>query len=170
MLRLLRKVPLAQCQNPEVLQRTIRRSKVALALNLALMLVGLMIIFLVTFARRGYSEDSVILIPLRVLFGLHVPRDYWQVMVMNLVLYVPFACGLVFCLERSRNWPRLHPALGTVLICLLLSATAETKQYLMGSGIAEVDDVLMNTFGGTIGLLPWYVCSRNRRMERTRRS
>lgn len=163
-----RKLPLEQNGHSEVFHHSYRRSRVAMAMNLVLTLLGLMIIFLVTFARRGSSEHYVILIPLRGLFGLLVPGDYWQVMVMNLVLYIPFACGLVFCVEWSRGWPGNRPDLATVLICLFLSIAAETLQYLAGSGIAEMDDVLMNTLGGTIGVLPWYVCSRKKRMEKPR--
>ena len=135
-------------------QYCLNRRRVAFILNLILMLIGLTIILLVTFVRRDSSEHRVILFPLRVLFGQRAPRDYWHVTLMNIVLYVPFACGSPFCLQHGRGWLESHSALATVLICLLLSLFAETLQYVTGSGLAEVDDVLMNTLGGVLGTIP----------------
>ena len=132
-----------------------------MVLNFFLVLVGLAIIVLVTFVRRGSDEHRVVFYPLRVLYGMKAPGDYWQVMIMNLVLYVPFACGLAFCLQRGRGWLRCHPVFVTVLICLLLAVIAEVLQYITGSGLAEVDDVLMNTLGGVLGGMPCHVCCRN---------
>lgn len=148
------RVPLEQSANPGFLRGARRRERAALMLNLLLLLLGLMIIALVTFVRRGSVEHHVVLYPFRVLYGMKAPGDYWQVTIMNLVLYVPFACGLCFCLQRGRGWLGRHPVLATVSICLLLSLLAETLQYITGSGLAEVDDVLMNTLGGAIGTIP----------------
>lgn len=155
------RVPPEQSANPGFLRSARRRGRAALVLNFFLVLVGLAIIVLVTFVRRGSDEHRVVFYPLRVLYGMKAPGDYWQVMIMNLVLYVPFACGLAFCLQRGRGWLRCHPVFVTVLICLLLAVIAEVLQYITGSGLAEVDDVLMNTLGGVLGGMPCHVCCRN---------
>lgn len=120
------------------------------------MLLGLTIILLVTFVRRKSSENQVILIPMRVLFGLRAPGDFWDVTVMNVVLYVPFACGLCFVLGKKYT----HPARLTILICFILSFTAEVLQYILDSGWTEVDDVLMNTLGAFLGTLPYMITSK----------
>ena len=155
------RVPPEQSMNPGFLRGARRRGKIARVLNLFLMLLGLMIIALVTFVRRGSVEHRVVFYPLRVLYGLKAPADYWQVMIMNLVLYVPFACGLAFCVERGRGWIHCYPVSATIAICLLTSILAEGLQYITGSGLAEVDDVLMNTLGGVLGGMPCLVCGRN---------
>ena len=144
--------------NPDFLRGARWRGRITVGLNLLLMLAGLLIIILVTFVRRGSVEHRVVLYPFRVLYGMKVPRSYWQVTIMNLVLYVPLACGLTFCFRHGHGWFRRHPALVTVLICLLLSVTAELLQYFCGSGLAEVDDVLMNTLGGALGTIPYVIC------------
>ena len=149
------RVPQEQSENPGFLRGARWRGRVALVVNLLLMIVGLLSIALVTFVRRGSVEHRVVLYPFRVLYGMKAPGDYWQVTIMNLVLYVPFACGLTFCLERGRDWFGHHPVLATVVICLLLSLLAETLQYITGSGLAEVDDVLINTLGGVFGTIPY---------------
>lgn len=129
-------------------------------LNILLMMLGMIIVLLVSFIRHGSTDHRVILIPLRVLFGQKAPGDYWHVTVMNIVLYVPFACGLVFCLRSGCGWFRHFPAIATVLICFLFSSAVELSQFLLGSGVAEVDDVLMNTLGGAIGTIPYSIICR----------
>lgn len=149
------RVPPEQSRNPGFLRSARRRGRAALVLNLFLVLLGLMIIALVTFVRRGSVEHRVVLYPLRVLYGMKAPGDYWQVMIMNLVLYVPFACGLAFCLGRGHGRLWRHPVFATIIICLLLSVLAEVLQFITGSGLAEVDDVLMNTLGACLSTLPY---------------
>lgn len=148
------RVPQEKSMNPRFLRGARWRGRVAFVLNLILTLLGLAVVALVTFVRRGSVEHRVVLYPFRVLYGMKAPGDYWQVTIMNFVLYVPFACGLCFCLERCRGWLRQHPALATVMICLLLSLLAEALQYITGSGLAEVDDVLVNTLGAALGTIP----------------
>lgn len=150
------RVPQERSKNPGFLRSARRRGRVAFIINLILTLLGLAVVALVTFVRRGSVEHRVVLYPFRVLYGMKAPGDYWQVTIMNLVLYVPFACGLCFCLERCRGWLRQHPALATVMICLLLSLLAEALQYITGSGLAEVDDVLVNTLGAALGTIPYF--------------
>lgn len=149
------RIPAEQRENPVFLRSACCRGRASFVLNMLLMLVGLLIIALVTFVRRGSVEHRIVLFPFRVLYGMKAPSDYWQVTIMNLVLYVPFACGLVFCLGRCSGWLRRHPVLATVLICLLLSLLAEVLQYINGSGLAEVDDALVNTLGGALGTIPY---------------
>ena len=156
MISLHRRIPLEQKRDAALLQRSLKRSRVAFALNLILMLVGLAIIFLVTFVRRESSKHEVILIPLRVLFGLRAPGDFWHVTVMNIVLYVPFSCGFCFLMGQKLT----HSVGATILICFIFSITAEALQYFFGSGLAEVDDVLMNTLGSFLGTIPYMLCHR----------
>ena len=146
-----RRVPLEKSQNPALIKSSFRKNRFAIALNIILMLLGLTIILLVTFVRQESSVHQVVLIPLRVLFGLRAPGDYWHVTVMNIVLYVPFACGLCFVMGKKHT----HPVCTTVLICFGLAFAAEARQYILGSGTSEVDDVLMNTLGAFLGTLPY---------------
>lgn len=125
--------------------------KLASALNLALTAFGLLIIVMVTFVRRGGGVHQMFLVPLRPLFGIRTPRDYWQVTAMNLLVYVPFSCGLVFCLAE-----RIQRPVGMVILfCFLISVSAEAMQYELGTGTCEVDDVLVNTLGAVLGTLPY---------------
>jgi len=133
-------------------------------LNLLLMLAGLAAIVFVTLVRLRSLSHRMVLIPLRPLWGMKVSKSYWHVTVMNIVLFVPFACGLSCLLgvpsvktgdgNRRRAFVR-KPARVTILTCLVISVLAEAAQYLFGMGLCEADDVLMNTLGGAIGTIPF---------------
>lgn len=113
--------------------------------------LGLFLIVLMTFVRYPNQGTGLIWIPLRPLFGMRVSSDYWFVSITNLILYIPFACGLSF----SGDGEKKKGAIGkTILICFLVSLAAESYQYTTASGLAEVDDVLFNTLGGLIGAIP----------------
>lgn len=77
-------------------------------------------------------------------------NEFFREMFMNAVLYVPFglaACGL------SGPWG--------VLAGFLLSVGVEFWQYATGAGFAQGTDVLCNTLGAAVGMLPVWA---NRRL------
>lgn len=79
-------------------------------------------------------------------------NEFFREMFMNAVLYVPFglaACGLI------GPWG--------VLAGFLLSAGVEGWQYATGAGLAQGTDVLCNTLGAAVGMLPVWA---NRRLTR----
>ena len=79
-------------------------------------------------------------------------NEFFREMFMNAVLYVPFglaACGLI------GPWG--------VLAGFLLSAGIEGWQYATGAGLAQGTDVLCNTLGAAVGMLPVWA---NRRLTR----
>lgn len=79
-------------------------------------------------------------------------NEFFREMFMNAVLYVPFglaACGLI------GPWG--------VLAGFLLSAGVEAWQYATGAGLAQGTDVLCNTLGAAVGMLPVWA---NRRLTR----
>lgn len=64
-------------------------------------------------------------------------------MFMNALLYYPLGLSLSVFLGP---W--------SILVALLSSVVIESWQYLSGSGLAQGTDVIMNTLGAAIGVLP----------------
>ena len=64
----------------------------------------------------------------------------------NIWLFVPFGAGFYTIFRKKRVW----------IVSLLLSILIESIQYFTGLGIAELDDIFGNTFGGIIGVLIAY--------------
>lgn len=68
----------------------------------------------------------------------------------NIALFIPFSfiAIIVFRIQR-RIW--------ILLLAFLLSLTIEVIQYYTGWGVADADDVILNTAGAAIG---FYLCKR----------
>jgi glycopeptide antibiotics resistance protein len=60
----------------------------------------------------------------------------------NLVWFVPFGL-LLPILTKARA--------GTIFYCFLISLLIESLQYVFGTGVSEVEDLILNTLGGAIG-------------------
>lgn len=60
----------------------------------------------------------------------------------NLVWFVPFGL-LLPTLTKARA--------KTIFYCFLLSLLIESLQYVFGTGVSEVEDLILNTLGGVIG-------------------
>ena len=62
----------------------------------------------------------------------------------NMIWFVPL--GILIRIRNGRLW---H----AVLAGFLLSLSIETAQYVLGSGVSELDDLILNTFGAFLGYL-----------------
>ena len=62
----------------------------------------------------------------------------------NILCFMPF--GMILRQRDRKN--RWFQAL---LLSILLSVLIETLQYVLGTGVTETDDVILNTFGSALG-------------------
>lgn len=111
----------------------------------AALLAAVLVLWL-TVWNRTPSEEHVFT------WAAAYTNEFFREMFMNAVLYVPFglaACGLI------GPWG--------VLAGFLLSAGVEGWQYATGAGLAQGTDVLCNTLGAVVGMLPVWA---NRRLTR----
>lgn len=109
-------------------------------------LLATVLVLWLTVWNRTPSEEHVFT------WAAAYTNEFFREMFMNAVLYVPFglaACGLI------GPWG--------VLAGLLLSAGVEGWQYATGAGLAQGTDVLCNTLGAAVGMLPVWA---NRRLTR----
>lgn len=62
----------------------------------------------------------------------------------NIIWFIPFGAALLISGKVNRLWK-------AALCGLMLSLVIETLQYLFGTGISELDDLLLNTLGTWLG-------------------
>ena len=62
----------------------------------------------------------------------------------NLIWFLPFGAALIYFRKVTRVWK-------AAFCGLALSLVIETMQYIFGTGISEVDDLLLNTLGTWLG-------------------
>ncbi|MCK1976257.1 VanZ family protein [Jeotgalicoccus huakuii] len=114
-------------------------------IGLTMSVVG---IFLVTLMPTSNGSDIVQLTPFESI------EDLWYYattealinsVLMNIVLFIPTSFFLYFIIRRE---------LLTTILCLCLSIFIETTQYLLPIGrITSIDDIILNSIGGIIGVL-----------------
>lgn len=109
-------------------------------------LLATVLVLWLTVWNRTPSEEHVFT------WAAAYTNEFFREMFMNAVLYVPFglaACGLI------GPWG--------VLAGVVLSVGVEVWQYATGAGLAQGTDVLCNTLGAAVGMLPVWA---NRRLTR----
>lgn len=109
-------------------------------------LLATVLVLWLTVWNRTPSEEHVFT------WAAAYTNEFFREMFMNAVLYVPFglaACGLI------GPWG--------VLAGFVLSVGVEVWQYATGAGLAQGTDVLCNTLGAAVGMLPVWA---NRRLTR----
>lgn len=109
-------------------------------------LLATVLVLWLTVWNRTPSEEHVFT------WAAAYTNEFFREMFMNAVLYVPFglaACGLI------GPWG--------VLTGFVLSVGVEVWQYATGAGLAQGTDVLCNTLGAAVGMLPIWA---NRRLTR----
>lgn len=110
--------------------------------------VNLAGMLLVTLMPTEYPDRMVQLIPFLSIFETleyATPRAIFNSIVLNVILFIPFGF-FIYILTR-------RPLL-TVCLTVIGSVTIEVLQYVLPIGrISNIDDVILNTAGGIIGML-----------------
>ncbi|HIT89477.1 MAG TPA: VanZ family protein [Candidatus Merdenecus merdavium] len=78
-------------------------------------------------------------------------------LVGNVVAFIPFGAILPVIKKGMRRWYII------ILLSFEFSFIVETIQLISKVGSFDVDDLILNTLGGTIGYLIFYFCNKLRR-------
>ena len=115
-------------------------------------------IFFLARRRRGptlpWGKRHRNLIPLKDKFDYFVSqsnvphpqlREFYIDFFGNIVLFIPFAFCFYFFFRVKE--PRKN-----ILISVIISISIECIQFILSIGVADIDDVILNTTGATIGV------------------
>lgn len=75
----------------------------------------------------------------------------------NVLGFLPFGAILPVLNSRARNFFVI------ILLCFEFSLLVECAQLILKVGSFDVDDLILNTFGGLLGFLIFTVCNHMRR-------
>lgn len=76
----------------------------------------------------------------------------------NVVCFMPL--GFVIPILSNRKWKFI----GTAFMCCFASCFVETMQLISKLGSFDIDDIILNTFGGLLGYLLFAICNMIYRM------
>lgn len=85
-------------------------------------------------------------------YTMGLPKTLFQVGA-NIAMFVPLGFLLPVAAGRMRSFPK------TALAVLAVTVSIETTQYFIGRS-ADIDDVIMNFFGGILGYGLFALCRR----------
>ncbi|QNE35518.1 VanZ family protein [Leifsonia shinshuensis] len=130
---------------------------------------GLYLVFLLKlllFSRVPGSERSVNLIPFASIADYlggpaSVRRFAFANVAGNILVFVPLGAYLAFLRRRVRIW-------SNVLIVAGASVAVEILQGVLAVGASDIDDVILNSLGGLLGVLAVVALRRKARPDRVR--
>lgn len=116
----------------------------------ALFLLYLAILLKITVFRSGFGghglcSGTIVLVPFVELFGKTLQTSFLRfiyLFVGNLIWFVPFGAILPLLTQRRTS---------TILLGFFLSLCIEILQFIFGTGVSEVEDLILNTLGTAIG-------------------
>ena len=117
--------------------------------NLVLTALMAAAILYATILIRSEGSTGLILTPFATIVAARQQPELYREMLMNVFLFFPLGLTLSNALPRKWHcWVRI--AITTFVGCIL-SVGIEYVQYCYALGMAEVDDVICNTLGASIG-------------------
>lgn len=133
------------------------------AVNRIIGIISLGVICYLTLCRNVKDNGEAILIPFYSFVEMKVQPEIGRQMLMNLFLFVPLGLSAPYAIECIVN-NRLRTILISIGLAFGLSVLIESVQYLFKLGLCEMDDVITNTLGAAIGVVPYMITSRKTHM------
>lgn len=123
------------------------------------MLYFFLLVYIVFFIKRrsGYQDyrKTINLYPfkeklpnLKKINGndLSLQMDFFMDVFGNILMFIPFPFALVWLLTSKISYPKIF------LIVVLTSLSIEISQFIFNKGVPDMDDVILNSAGGCIGI------------------
>jgi glycopeptide antibiotics resistance protein len=123
-------------------------SKALLAVYLLILTWLVLFKFSVHLSLVVYQTRILNLIPFA-----YFSRADLRELIYNVVFFIPFGLLLSVNLKRATFWRRL------AFVCMF-SLAAETIQFVFAIGVADITDVITNTFGGFLGLMLYVLINK----------
>ena len=120
--------------------------------NIILHILSILFIIRMTLVGRETGKREVELLPFYTLTTIAYNNEAIRTLVMNVILFVPFGLTVPYILEKKIKNSHLRWKT-CILIACIMSILIESLQYFLGIGRAEIDDVICNTLGCSLGVL-----------------
>lgn len=117
-----------------------RHRKFWIIFNVIICLPVLYLVLRYTVLYRTPSDDH------QFMFFAPFNSEFYRELLMNVLLFYPLGLTLTVLIGP---W--------SILVAFILSFGIESWQYIAGTGVAQVSDVLMNTLGCAIGTVPYLI-------------
>lgn len=125
-----------------------------------LIILSYFLFFSESFGRSGQEHAfSVNLVPFKEISRCFIhyaslPKGFLFINIVgNIIAFIPFG----FLFASLLSYRKGVPWLLTIALSALLSAVVELIQFVTGKGSCDVDDIILNTAGGALGFIIFYI-------------
>ncbi|MBR4027415.1 MAG: VanZ family protein [Lachnospiraceae bacterium] len=105
---------------------------------------------------EGYRYNLTLFSEIGRFYRVGIQRHSWSLFLWNvcgnIAVFIPFGIFMPMLFRRCKN------IIFTVLLSFELSLFVEVIQLITHVGIFDVDDILLNTFGGFLGFCIYIIC------------
>jgi glycopeptide antibiotics resistance protein len=133
------------------MRKILSRGLLSIYLVILIWLVLLKLKFNIT-PVLNYHHRSLNLIPFAAPSIVNGAINYGE-MIMNCIFFIPFGLLLNVNFKKTGFLPKL-------IFILAISLTAELIQYIFAIGATDITDIILNTFGGFLGLILYDVSNK----------
>lgn len=121
-------------------------------INVVLCIFSLFLILKMTILGRTVGNREIELLPFYTIYTISDNSEAVRMIVMNIILFFPLGLTIPIALGRVKSIRRKW--LLCIIVGLGISLSVEIIQYYLCIGRAETDDVICNTFGTLLGVIP----------------
>lgn len=121
-------------------------------LSIAMFVLYLSYLIYLTFFDYNYGRDvihrSINIVPFRTIFKFLTRSDLKDVLVNiigNIAAFVPMGFLLPIAFGKLKEFLRV------LFVVLVATLSIEIFQYISGTGVSDIDDVILNVLGGVMG-------------------
>ncbi len=117
------------------------------------------LIYIVFFARRRFNQihyrSKLNLIPFKEKYSIiqklnlqtiHLQKDFLINLIGNIFIFIPF------CFAMNSLFKKEFLKQKIILLIIISTLIIEFSQFIFNKGVADIDDVILNTIGGIIGI------------------
>lgn len=133
-------------------------------INVVLCIFSLFLILKMTILGRNVGNREIELLPFYTIYTISDNSEAVRMIVMNIILFFPLGLTMPVALGRVKNIGRKW--LLCIIVGLGISLSVEIIQYYFCIGRAETDDVICNTFGALLGVIPHMLANYLRKQQR----
>lgn len=133
-------------------------------INVVLCIFSLFLILKMTILGRTVGNREIELLPFYTIYTISDNSEAVRMIVMNIILFFPLGLTMPIALGRVKSIRRKW--LLCIIVGLGISLSVEIIQYYFCIGRAETDDVICNTFGTLLGVIPNMLANYLRKQQR----
>ena len=132
-----------------------KKDRIFMIISIIFLAISLVIIYYYGIYGRHPGDYKLYLDPFRIVELVKENKEMYRSLIMNVIMFLPFGMTFPFALTLKKTY---QVVIITVITGFFLSVVVEGAQYVFSFGQSETIDVICNTAGAALGVIPYVIC------------